>query len=174
MPAAWAGDCGDTAVAAVAEDGPGPLYQVGDGVSGYDDVVAVSGPAATCLDYGAVRCVDDDLRVDAAAVVFADRGERLVVDRDQGAVNDLRAVMTVGTWLRCLCQHRYQVVDDAVHGGLAGGNQCGQGTGGQVGGQVNQYQQQPNGQRQPPGAPAARRGESMPGEREHGVELVGG
>jgi hypothetical protein len=40
------GDCVDAAVSAVAQDWPGAVEQMGDGVAGHDDVVAVAGPAA--------------------------------------------------------------------------------------------------------------------------------
>jgi hypothetical protein len=44
-------------------------------------------------------------------------------------------------------QYRHQVMDGAVHRGLAGVKQCGQRAGGQVGAQMDQHQQHPYGQR---------------------------
>jgi hypothetical protein len=52
---------------------------MGDGVAGHDDVVAAAGPAAADCDQGAALRADEDLGVDAAPVVLADRGDRLVV-----------------------------------------------------------------------------------------------
>lgn len=71
-------------------------------------------------------------------------------------------------------EHRYQVVNDPVDGGLAGVEQCGQGAGGQVRAQVNQYQQQPYRQWQAPGPATGWRHDRVADEREHVTELVGG
>jgi hypothetical protein len=73
------GDRVDAAVSAVAQDWPGAVEQMGDGVAGHDDVVAAAGPAAADCDQGAALRADEDLGVDAAPVVLADRGDRLVV-----------------------------------------------------------------------------------------------
>lgn len=78
----------DAAVSAVAEDLVLAGEQVCDGCAGYDDVVAVARPSCSDRDHGSAAGVDDDLGVDAAPVVFADRGGFLVVYRDQGAVDD--------------------------------------------------------------------------------------
>jgi hypothetical protein len=68
---------------------------MGDGAAGHDDVIAVSGPARA-NGYDAAVGVDEDLGVDAAAVVLGDRGDRLVVHRDQGGVDDPRLTRAVG------------------------------------------------------------------------------
>jgi hypothetical protein len=93
---AWTGDRGDAAVSAVAQDWPGAVEQMGDGVAGHDDVVAVAGPAAADCDQGAALRAADDLGVDAARVVVGDRGDRLVVHRDRGGVDDPRLTCAVG------------------------------------------------------------------------------
>ncbi len=82
------GDCGDAAVAAVAGDVMVAGEQMRDGCAGDDDVVAVTGPALAGDDHAAPVGADDDLGVDAAAVVLADSGDGLVVHRDQGGVDD--------------------------------------------------------------------------------------
>jgi hypothetical protein len=84
---------------------------------------------------------DDDLGVDAASVVLADGGDRLVVHRDQVPIDSPCVVAGVGGWAQRLSQHWHEVMDDAVHGGLAGVEQCGQRPGGQVGAQVDQDEQ---------------------------------
>lgn len=65
------------------------------------------------------------------------------------------------------------MVDDPVHGGLAGVKQRGQRAGGQVGAQVNQHQQHPDGQRRTPGAAAGGPvRELVVEQREDAAELV--
>jgi hypothetical protein len=93
---AWTGDRVDAAVSAVAQDWPGAVEQMGDGAAGHDDIIAVTGPARANGDDAAVVGVDEDLGVDAAAVVLTDRGDRLVVHRDQGGVDDPRLTRAVG------------------------------------------------------------------------------
>jgi hypothetical protein len=122
------GDRGDAAVATVSED-VAATEQVRDGVAGDDDVVAVGGPALAGNDHAAPVSADDDLGVDAAPVVLADGGDRLVVYRDQGAVDDPRVVAVVGVWPQCVGQHRHQMVKHAVDGGLAGVEEGGQSAG---------------------------------------------
>lgn len=137
--AAGAGDHGDAAVSAVTEDLVLAGEQVCDGCAGNDDIVAVAGPALPGHHHAALVCADDDLGVDAAPVVLADGGVRLVVHRDQGAVDDPR-VSRVVVWAGAqhACQHRHQVVDDPVHRRLAGVKQRGQCPGGQIGAQLDQ------------------------------------
>jgi len=61
-----------------------------NGVAGHDDVVAVTWPALAGDEHAAPLRADDELGVDAASVILADGGDRLVVHRDQGAVDDPR------------------------------------------------------------------------------------
>src|SRR6202453_3711497 len=150
------GDRVDAAVSAVAQDWPGAVEQMGDGAAGHDDIIAVTGPARANGYDAAVVGVDEDLGVDAGAVVLTDRGDRLVVHRDEGVVDDPRVCAAVGSGAQHGSQPRYQVVDDPVQGGLAGGEQGGQCACGQVGAQINQHQQYRHGQRQSPGAPSSR------------------
>lgn len=82
--AAWAGDGVDSAIAAVAKDRPAAVEQRGHGVAGHDGIVAVARPAVTDRDDVAALRADDDLGVDAAAVVFADGGDFLVVYSGSG------------------------------------------------------------------------------------------
>jgi hypothetical protein len=89
------GDGGDAAVAPVAEDFVAG-EKVRDGCAGDDDVVAVAGPAAAHGNDPAGVGADDDLGVDAAPIVLADRGDRLIVYRDEGAVDDPRSVLAGG------------------------------------------------------------------------------
>lgn len=56
-------------------------------------------------------------------------------------------IAVVGVRSQCAGQHRHQVMDDPVHGGLAGVKQRRQRTGGQVGAQMNQHHQHPERQR---------------------------
>jgi hypothetical protein len=78
--AARTGDRVDATVFAVAEDDTA-IEQLGHGVAGHDDVVAVGGPAATNRDHVAALRANDDWGIDAAPVVLADGGGQLVVDR---------------------------------------------------------------------------------------------
>ena|ERR1700677_127543 len=91
------GDRVDAAVSAVAQDWPGAVEQMGDGAAGHDDIIAVTGPARANGYDAVVVGVDEDLGVDAAAVVLTDRGDRLVVHRDQGGVDDPRVCAAVGS-----------------------------------------------------------------------------
>jgi hypothetical protein len=84
------GDGGDSAVAAVTEDDMLAGEQMGDRCA------AVTRPAAPDRDNAAAVGADDNLSVDAAPVVFADGGDRLVVHRYRGAVNDPRVSAVVG------------------------------------------------------------------------------
>ncbi len=68
-----------------------PVEWVSDGVTGHDDVVAVAGPAVTDWVQDAPFRAGECLCVDAAPVVLADRGDRLVVHGDQSAVDDPRS-----------------------------------------------------------------------------------
>ena len=77
---------------------------------------------------------DDDLCVDAAPVVLADRGDRLIVHWDEGAVDDPRVFAVVWFGLQRTGQDRHQVMDYPIDGRLAGCKQCGQRPGRQVGG----------------------------------------
>ena len=72
--ALWGGDRRDAAVAAVTEDLAIGAEQVCHGVASDDDVVAVTGPAAAGYHDAAAVGADDDLGVDAAALVLADGG----------------------------------------------------------------------------------------------------
>ncbi len=78
------------------------------------------GQASPGNDHCPTIRADDDLGVDAAAVVFADRGDRLVVHGDQGAVDDPRAGVVFEAGPQRSGEHRDQVVDDSIYGGLAG------------------------------------------------------
>ena len=118
--AARTGDGRNAAVSAVAQDRSGAVEEVGDGVAGDDDVVAVAGPGLSGNDHCPTIRADDDLGVDAAAVVFADRGDRLVVHGDQGAVDDPRAGVVIEAGPQRSGEHRDQGVDDSIYGGLAG------------------------------------------------------
>jgi hypothetical protein len=158
----WTGDGGDAAVSAVAQDDP-TIEQLRHGVAGNDDVVAATLPALAGDDHTSPVSADDDLGVDAAAVALADRGDRLVVRGDQRAIDDPRVSAVVWGGPQRVRQHRYQVVDDPVGGGLAGVKQGGQSPGGQVGAQKDQYQQQPDGQLHTPGPASAWR-QSLLGE----------
>ncbi|MBO0880513.1 MAG: hypothetical protein J2P17_09240 [Mycobacterium sp.] len=55
---------------------------------GNDDVVGVGWPALADDGHTSPASADDDLGVDAAAVVLADHSDRLVVHRDQRGVDD--------------------------------------------------------------------------------------
>lgn len=79
------GDRGDAAVAAVIKDLAIGAEQVHHGAAGVDDVIAVAGPADGRRPARGAGAADDDLGVDAAAVVVADGGDRLVVHGDRGA-----------------------------------------------------------------------------------------
>lgn len=105
--AAWSGGGVDSVMAAIAEDWPAAVQWRGHGVAGHDDIVAVARPAVTDCDDVAASRADDDLGVDAAAVVSADRGDFLAVYREQAR------------------EHRHQVVNDPVHGRLAGSQSIG-------------------------------------------------
>jgi hypothetical protein len=120
-------------------------------VWGHDEVVAVAGPAAADGDHPASVSADDDLSVDAASVVLTDGGDRLIVHRDQGAVDDPRVVAIVWCGLQNIGQYRHQVMDDPIDGGLTRVEQGGQCPGGQVGAHMDQHQQHPGWQRQTPG-----------------------
>jgi len=117
------GDRCDGPVSAVAEDDT-TIEQMRHGVTGHDDIIAVSGPALAGLRHAAPVRADDDLGVEAAAVVVADGGDRLAVHRDQGGVDDPRVVAGVGGGSQCVGQHRHQVMDDPVHRRLAGGERA--------------------------------------------------
>jgi hypothetical protein len=131
--AARCGDGRDAAISAVAEDDT-IIEQLHHGVAGHDDVLAVAGPAAAPGYHDAApACTDDDLGVDAAAVVLADGGDRRVEHRDQGAVDDPRVAAVVLGGTQCVGQHRHHVMNGPVHRRLAGVKQCGQCPGGQVG-----------------------------------------
>jgi hypothetical protein len=132
------GDRRDAAVSAVAKDDT-TIEQQRHGVAGHDDVVAVTWPALASYDHAAPVSADDDLGVDAAAVVLADGGDRLVVHRDQGAVDDPRVVAVVRGGSQCAGQYRYQVVGGRVQCGLAGVKRRGERAGGQVGRQMDQH-----------------------------------
>lgn len=114
-----------------------------------------------------------DLGVDAAPVVFSGGGDRLVVDGNQGSVDDPRPVVTTGNWPQSAGQQRHQMADGSVHCGLAGGEQDGQRAGGQVGAQVDQYQQHPHSQRQRPRAAGAVWQHLLCGQVD-GADLAGG
>jgi len=124
------GDRRDAAASAVADDDT-TIKQLGHGVAGHDDVVAVTWPALAGYHDSAPVGADDDLGVDAAAAVLAGGGDRLVVRRDQGAVDDARVVAVVGC--EHLGQRRDQVADDALRRRLAGAERCWRRPGGQVG-----------------------------------------
>jgi hypothetical protein len=141
------------------------------GVAGRDDVVTVTWPAVAGYHHAAAVRADDDLGVDAAAVVLADGGDRLVVHRGQGAVDDPRVVGGVGGGSQCAGQHRHQVMDDPVNRGLAGVKQRGQPAGGQIRPQVNEHQQHPHRQRQAPG-PSGRRRYAVTGQCADGADLT--
>ena len=85
------GDRADAAVSAVTEDDM-TVEEVSHGMAGHDDVVAVTGPAWADGNHSARVSADDDLGVDTAAVVLADGGDRLIVHRDQGGVDDPRVL----------------------------------------------------------------------------------
>jgi hypothetical protein len=61
-----------TAVSAVAEDAT-TIDQVGHGVAGHDDVGAIAGPAWADGNRPTQVRADDDLRVEAAGAVLAER-----------------------------------------------------------------------------------------------------
>jgi hypothetical protein len=84
--AMWTGDRVHAAVSAVAQDHT-TIEQLRHGVAGNDDVVAVTWPALASGGHTSPVSADDDLGVDAAAVVLAHRGDRLVVHGDQRAVD---------------------------------------------------------------------------------------
>jgi hypothetical protein len=108
------GDRRDTAVSAVAENNAA-IEQFGQGVARHDDVVAVTGPALADYQHAAPVRADDDLRIDAAAIVLADGSDRLVVHWDQGAVDDPRMGAGVRAGSQSAGQHWHQLVDDAIH-----------------------------------------------------------
>jgi hypothetical protein len=89
------GDGRGAAVSAVAEDDT-TTEQMLHGVAGHDDVVAVIWPAVAGYRHTAPVRAGKDLGVDAGAVVVADGGDRLVVHRNQGGVDDPRVVAGVG------------------------------------------------------------------------------
>jgi hypothetical protein len=169
--ALWTGDGGVGAVSAVAQDDT-TIEQRRHGVAGNDDVVAVTWPALAGGDHTSPVSADDDLGVDAAAAVLADRSDRLVGHRDQRALDDpgVSAVVRGGPQG---VRHRYEVVDDPVHCRLAGAKQRRQRPCGQVGAQMDHDQQQPDAQRQPPGA-VSRLWDLMRDLYEHSAELVFG
>ena len=119
------GDRGDAAVSAVTEDYT-TTDQVGQGMASHDDVVAVAGPARADGNHLSPVSADDDLCVDAAPVVLADRGDRLIVAWDEGAVDNPRVFAVVWFGLRRTGQDRHQVMDYPIDGRLAGCKQCGQ------------------------------------------------
>jgi hypothetical protein len=76
----------DAAVFAIAENDT-TSEQMRHGVAGNDDIVAVARLAVTGDEDAAPVGADNDLGVDAAAVSLADGRDRLIVHRDQGAVD---------------------------------------------------------------------------------------
>ena len=88
------GDRGDGAVSAVAMDDT-TIEELHQSAAGHDDVVAVSWLALAGYDHPSPVSADDDLGVDAAAVVLADGGDRLVAHWDQGAVDE---PLRIGWW----------------------------------------------------------------------------
>jgi hypothetical protein len=96
---------GDSAVASVTEQDV-TIEEVGHGVACHDDVVAVAGPVSADGNNLALMGADDDLGVDAAAVVLADGGDRPIVHRDEGAVDDPRVVAVVWCGLQNIGQYR--------------------------------------------------------------------
>jgi hypothetical protein len=121
-------------VSAVTEDDT-TIEQMQPGWTSHDDV-AVTWPAVADYHHTAPVRTDIDLGVDAAAVVGADGGDRLVVRRNQGGVDDPRVVAGVGGGSQCASQHRHHLMDDPVDRGSAGVKQRGQPAGGQIRPQV--------------------------------------
>ena len=74
---------------------------------------------------------------------------------------------------KCCGQYRHQVVNDPIGRGLAGGEQDGQRAGGQVGAQMDQHQQHPHRQRQPPRA-AGSVWQHLLCQQVDGADLAGG
>jgi hypothetical protein len=122
----------DAAVAAVAEDLSVAGEQVRHGVRTSKTSLR-PGPTAADRDKTAGWAADDDLGVDGAPVVGADGGDGLIVGWDLDGVADPRPGVAGGIGLWRWSQHRDQVVNDRVDGGLAGVKQRGQGMGGHVG-----------------------------------------
>lgn len=79
--------------------------------------------------------------------------QRLVVDRDECPVDDVDRIAGgggVAVWVECLGQVWSEIVYDTVHGGLAGVEHGGEGSGRQVRAQVDQDEQESDRQRQRP------------------------
>ena len=110
---------------------PGQAFADGDDAS-------VAGPA-------------DDLGVDAAAVVLGRGGAGLVVDGDQGAVDDPR-FRPVGWWRAGeFGEVGFRPVGDAVHGGVGDAEECCELLPGQVRAVGRDEQRDPVGETRTPG-----------------------
>jgi alkylated DNA repair dioxygenase AlkB len=112
---------------------------VGYGGAGDDDVIAAAGPPLAGDEHAASVRADDGLGVDAAPIVPVDGGDRLIVHRDQSAVDDPRMVAVVGIGSQGVGQHGHHEVERR----LAGTDGGGQGPGCQVCSQVDENEQYP-------------------------------